>query len=316
MARRIHRTSALTATCLTLLAVHSLSTTVEAAGPWRTDYQRARAEARREGKALLLHFSAVWCGPCRIMERDVLSSSQLAPTLGDKIIAVKIDSDHYPQLTQQLGIQALPSDVFLSPEGKVIKRYSGSQSLNSYLRMISSVASTVVLPQRVVASKPAETEKPNVVVQPKIEREITPKADNPIGDQFAKVDEEIPETIEPMIGLRGFCPVTLWKSREWKAGRKEYSMEYRGVVYHMSSAQTLQEFRDEPKRFAPRLLGCDPVKLVNSNLAVPGDTSYGAFYDGELYLFESDASRRVFKTDPQRFTKVRQVRLPDVQRRL
>ena len=61
---------------LQLLAIAPLSilllsvSFVEAAGPnWRTDFEAASAEATQDQKPLLLHFHAVWCGPCRTMER-------------------------------------------------------------------------------------------------------------------------------------------------------------------------------------------------------------------------------------------------------
>ncbi len=312
MARNLHWTSvAAIAAVLTVAGWDSHS--AHAAGHWRTDYQQARADAEREGKLLLLHFHAKWCGPCRQMDREVLATPAMARALGENIIAVKVDSDLNQQLVGQLGIQALPSDVFMTPEGKVLMRTQGKQQAGNYLQMVSGMSSKFVRSRPVVAEQKPEPEKPATAEKPKPREDIIARVEPELPDEIA--DEAQPET-DDFLGLQGFCPVTLWKSREWKPGRPEYSATYKGLTYRMYSAQALEEFQDDPRRFAPRLMGCDPVVMAQRNLANPGSTAYGAFYDGELYLFESDESRRLFKSDPERYSKIRQVQLPKFQSRL
>ena len=111
---------------------------VSAASHWRTDFHQAEAEAKRDGKLLLLHFHASWCGPCRRMNSEVLSSAKLARLLGTQVIAVKVDSDRYPGVVSRFGIHSLPSDVFLQPDGKILGRTSGYQAASTYLRTVSS----------------------------------------------------------------------------------------------------------------------------------------------------------------------------------
>ena len=329
MARKLHWTSVAALSAAALAIGLMDATSVQAAGHWKTDYQQARSEAQRDGKLLLLHFHASWCGPCRQMDREVLSTAALGQRLGTNIIAVKIDSDRYRQLTSQLNVQSLPSDIFMTAKGKVLHRTSGYQPAGNYLRMVSSVSSKYVGSRPVVAArkpKPAPS-KPNqlpITEKPANKKLVAPRS-KPREDVIARVDQKLSHEIldvtaaedtDDSIGLRGFCPVTLWTSREWKAGRQEYSTTFKGLTYHMYSAQALAEFEKNPRQFAPRLMGCDPVVMSAKNLANPGSTSFGAFYDGELYLFESDASRRQFKLNPERYSKIRQVKLPKPQSRL
>ncbi len=300
-------------TCLFSVAATS---TIRAAGVWRSDYQRAKAEALRDNKLLLLHFHASWCGPCRQMERDVLSSPQLGRYLGADVIAVKIDSDRHPELTRRLNVQSLPSDIFVTPQGKVVHRVAGSQSAGNYFNMVSRVSAKFTRTRRTVADKqPAPQTEPKLKQRPE-----------PAGDVLAKVDESYhpsdeddasTRAQEPLVdvSLDGFCPVTLWSSREWKRGRAEYAMSYKGQKYFMSSSAELAQFRKEPSRYAPRLLGCDPVVLSEVDQAVPGSTSFGAFYDGELYLFRSSETRARFKQDPRRFSRTRHVLREEIRRR-
>ena len=100
-----------------------------AAKPWLTSFEKARAEAKRQNLLLVIHFYADWCGPCREMERDVLSSSALTKGMKGRFIAVKVDTDRREDLVDRYNIEALPSDVILSPKGKILKSVSYCTSI-------------------------------------------------------------------------------------------------------------------------------------------------------------------------------------------
>lgn len=70
---------------------------------------------------VLVDFYATWCGPCQMMG-PVLK--QVSSELKTKLQVVKIDTDKYPQLASQYGIQALPTLV-LFKDGKPQERFEG-----------------------------------------------------------------------------------------------------------------------------------------------------------------------------------------------
>jgi YHS domain-containing protein len=111
------------------------------------------------------------------------------------------------------------------------------------------------------------------------------------------------KTASQEVMLRGYCPVTLWSRRKWEKGSPQFKAEYHGQTYHLASAEDLKKFEQNPSRYAPQLLGCDPVVVYESNRAVAGSTRYGAFYDDELYLFTTDDNRKLFKAQPDRFVR-------------
>jgi YHS domain-containing protein len=120
---------------------------------------------------------------------------------------------------------------------------------------------------------------------------------------------------EPVIlGLDGFCPVKLRKSREWVAGTEGVETEYRGIQYRFVSVKERDEFLKAPSLYAPQDLGCDPVVLTDSQRAVSGDIRFGAFFDDRLYLFESAENREAFRKSPLKFSRVRSaLRATDIQ---
>ena len=298
---------------LTLAITASLlaATAVEAAGPgWRTDYRTAEAEARQRKLPMLLHFYADWCGPCRRMDREVLNTRDLNQELSDGIIAVKINSDRYPQLVQKYQVRALPSDVFISPDGRVVSRATGYQARSSYVRKVLSVKSSYAPRREPVIAKPVEEE-------PVIADSGSDAGDDLNLDDLKPIDSvpvERPEVIESeVVGLDSYSPVSLWNWRQWRKGKSEFRAEFQGVVFYMADKDELEQFNKNPRRFAPHLLGCDPVILSDNDKAISGSTQYGAYFDGGLYLFSTKANRDRFKKAPYRFSRTQHaIKLDDI----
>jgi thiol:disulfide interchange protein len=85
---------------------------------WMKDFDTAQSESQRLNRPLLIHFHADWCVPCRRMDRDVLSSPELAEQFQQAFVGVKVDADQHPELLKRFGVRSLPADVVVSPDGK------------------------------------------------------------------------------------------------------------------------------------------------------------------------------------------------------
>ncbi len=269
---------------------------------WHSDFAAAQAEAEREQRPLLVHFSATWCQPCSKMNREVLKSADVKRLLDDRFIGVKVDADKHPELVKQFGIQMLPSDLVIDPHnGRVLAESQGATDLKAFLTFAGRAEHKFGDAKKVgLLAKQDKTEKIH-------EQKLTLEKDAP-GAASTKnplaIDLGNPQ---PLVGLDGFSPVALFKGRKWTRGSAEFTYDYQGVTYQMSSSQELAEFRKDPQTYAPRLLGCDPVVLWESDRVLPGRTQYGAFYDDELYLFTSAENRKRFKANPRKFIKTQHV---------
>ncbi|MEY3175559.1 MAG: hypothetical protein RLZZ436_3473 [Planctomycetota bacterium] len=100
---------------------------------WQHEFKAAEAQAKALQVPLVIHFHASWCGPCRRMESEVLSNAQVINLLGNGIVGVKVDSDRNRDLVSRFGIRSLPSDVIISPDGKVLAKDVGSPGLSGYV---------------------------------------------------------------------------------------------------------------------------------------------------------------------------------------
>ncbi|MES2789753.1 MAG: thioredoxin family protein [Planctomycetota bacterium] len=264
---------------------------------WRANFTEAEAEARQTGRPLLLHFHASWCPPCRQMESDVLNTPDVKRALVERVVGVKVDLDQHPEIAEKYGVSSIPADVLISPSGKVIGKTVGFQPRDVYLASLTA-AEKKTADERVLVQK-APTPPPKMEV---------------LEPQKLDVVEEPALPAKLIVGLDGYCPVTLWRTREWNKGKQAFGADYQGVRFYFGTLADRDDFIAEPAKYAPQLLGCDPVALWETERAIAGTAKFAAYFDGELYLFNAVANRDRFKQSPPQFTKTRHVKLHDIER--
>ena len=291
-----HSLSILTVT----FSLFVISISQSSAGDWLHDFDAAQKQAQAKDLPILLHFHASWCGPCHQMEQTVLRTAAVKNLFGQRVIGVKIDSDQSRHLVDRFNVRSLPSDILLTPTGTIITRTDGFQNQNVYLSFLGRGASRYEKDRRVYLaqkSKQELMERKRQEMEQQAEEEPEP----------ANTKKSYVASTPDRVGLEGYSPVALTRDREWKKGQEEFSWPYQGITYHLASRTELEIFKVDPGRYAPQLLGCDPVILNKQDRAIPGDTKYGAYYDRNLYLFVDLESREEFKKNPDRYSRTMHV---------
>ena len=80
-----------------------------------------QTEVINASEPVLVDFSAVWCGPCKMLDPIV---KQLAGEWDGKVKIVKIDADQNPNILMKYGVMGIPTLLFFK-EGEIKERITG-----------------------------------------------------------------------------------------------------------------------------------------------------------------------------------------------
>ncbi len=119
---------------------------------WLTDFDAAKAQAKREGKVLFLFFTGSdWCGWCVRLQKEVLTQPEFATWANENAVLVDLDfprnvaqSDELKQqnqaLARQYNIGGYPTIVLTTADGTVIAqtgyREGGAATYVEFLRTL------------------------------------------------------------------------------------------------------------------------------------------------------------------------------------
>ncbi len=107
-----------------------------AAAPAPTvSFTSARAKAAREGKVLLVGFTAAWCLPCRVMAETTFADPEVLAYLREHYVSIEIDVENFDGLViqQQYEVESLPTILIFSSGGEEVDRLTGSVSAEQLL---------------------------------------------------------------------------------------------------------------------------------------------------------------------------------------
>jgi thiol:disulfide interchange protein len=89
-------------------------------------YQQGYDQAMREGKPMLVFFTAEWCHYCHQMADEAFTDQQVV-SLAQHFVCVLVDHDAEPEVDRQFRVQNWPTVLFLSSRGVPLNRIVGKK---------------------------------------------------------------------------------------------------------------------------------------------------------------------------------------------
>jgi thioredoxin len=91
-------------------------------------------EIIKNNPAVLVDFSAEWCGPCKALAPIL---KELKTRMGDSIRILKVDVDRNQKLSAKYSIQGVPT-LILFKNGNQVWRQSGVVPLNQLTQIVQN----------------------------------------------------------------------------------------------------------------------------------------------------------------------------------
>ena len=100
---------------------------------------------RKQGRGIMVDFSAAWCTECRLMERNIFAREEVQRQLAGMLL-VRADLTHFDlsskNLMQRFAVVGPPTVVFLNPDGTEIAdaRVVGDIGVDGFLNKIAKAS--------------------------------------------------------------------------------------------------------------------------------------------------------------------------------
>jgi thioredoxin-related protein len=121
-------------------------------------WQQVIEAASRENKYIFVDCYASWCGPCKLMDKEVYPSGSVGQFMNDRFISIKLQMDSTTHdmnsvqtwystahdFQEQFSIHAYPSFLFFSTDGALVHKDVGAKDAVGFLR----IAQTALEPQK------------------------------------------------------------------------------------------------------------------------------------------------------------------------
>jgi len=90
---------------------------------WQQWSDSVFAQAKREGRFVLLDLGTVWCHWCHVMEETTYQDPSVIELINKRYIAVRVDADGRPDLSNRYEDYGWPATiVFNADGGEIVKR--------------------------------------------------------------------------------------------------------------------------------------------------------------------------------------------------
>uniref|UniRef100_UPI0025E8F53D thioredoxin domain-containing protein n=1 Tax=Prevotella sp. TaxID=59823 RepID=UPI0025E8F53D len=105
----------------------------------KISFDEAMQAAQKEKKLVFIDFYTDWCGPCKMMSREVFPQKKVGDYFNAKFVCLKLNAEKEgAELAKRYKVKAYPTYVVLDSDGKQRMEASGAMKADEFLDKIES----------------------------------------------------------------------------------------------------------------------------------------------------------------------------------
>jgi len=104
--------------------------------------EKAKKQAKKEGKLIFIDCYTSWCGPCKRMAATTFKDEEVGKLFNQSFINLKIDiekDEDGASVARRYGIRAYPTLLMINSDGELIKQTLGFQTKDKLIAFAKSV---------------------------------------------------------------------------------------------------------------------------------------------------------------------------------
>lgn len=100
----------------------------------KTSWEKVKAKAKAEKKLIFVDVYTTWCGPCKMLDRQVFSDQETGRRINAFFISYKADAEAQGRaLAVKYGVKAFPTGLFLDAEGNLVHSFVGFKPIPEFI---------------------------------------------------------------------------------------------------------------------------------------------------------------------------------------
>lgn len=99
------------------------------------DWKSVLAKAKNSNKLIFVDVYTTWCGPCKMMARDVFPNEKVGSKFNASFVNYKIDAEKGEgiDLARKYNVRAYPNFLFINGDGELVHRVIGYHPADQFL---------------------------------------------------------------------------------------------------------------------------------------------------------------------------------------
>ena len=122
----------------------------------KQSFAKTLEQAKKENKLIFLDAFASWCGPCKLLDKNVFPKKEVGDYFNANFLNLHIDMEKGEgiEIAKKYSIYSYPTLLFINGDGKVVYKAAGYMSPQELI----SIAKEAVNPENTLENKIAKFE--------------------------------------------------------------------------------------------------------------------------------------------------------------